>query len=142
MASTHPDYHVTEELTRIEIARRWAWVASAGCDFLLRANSYSAQTLTPRQLLTLRNSRQVARGERDPLDLQRPDGSWNLATLGTNWRRADGTLQDYETSDGYGTGFVIYALRTARVSADGPRLKRGIDWLKTHQRCQRANGCW
>ena len=75
----------------------------------------------------------------DLLTLQKPDGGWNLATLGTNWRRSDGTPQDYETSDGYGTGFVIYTLRTAGVPAGDPRIRKGIQWLKTHQR---ASGRW
>lgn len=57
--------------------------------------------------------------------LQKRDGGRNLATLGANWRRADGTPQDYETSDGYGTGFVIYALRAAGVPADVPPIQRG-----------------
>ena len=71
--------------------------------------------------------------------LQKHDGGWNLATLGTNWKRSDGTPQDYETSDGYGTGFVIYALHTAGVPSDDPRIQKGIQWLKTHQR---ASGRW
>jgi len=71
--------------------------------------------------------------------LQKGDGGWNLATLGTNWKRSDGTPQDYETSDGYGTGFVIYALRSAGVPADDPRIQKGVQWLKTHQR---ASGRW
>jgi squalene-hopene/tetraprenyl-beta-curcumene cyclase len=73
------------------------------------------------------------------LALQKPDGGWNLATLGRNWKRADGTPQDYEMSDGYGTGFVIYALRTGGVPADDPRVQKGIGWLKTNQR---ASGRW
>jgi squalene-hopene/tetraprenyl-beta-curcumene cyclase len=73
------------------------------------------------------------------LSLQKRDGGWNLATLGTNWKRSDGTPQDYETSDGYGTGFVIYALRTAGVPAHDPRIQKGVEWLKTHQR---ASGRW
>ena len=75
----------------------------------------------------------------DLFALQKPDGGWNLATLGANWKRADGAAQDCETSDGYGTGFAIYAMRTAGVSADDPRIKRGIRWLKSHQR---ASGRW
>lgn len=70
--------------------------------------------------------------------LQRPDGGWALASLG-DWRRADGSPQDTETSDGYGTGFVIYVLRRAGVPADDPALARGVDWLKTHQR---QSGRW
>jgi squalene-hopene/tetraprenyl-beta-curcumene cyclase len=76
---------------------------------------------------------------RDLFNLQKPDGGWNLATLGTNWKRSDGTPQNYETSDGYGTGFVIYALRTAGVPAEDPRIQKGIQWLKTHQR---SSGRW
>ncbi len=72
-------------------------------------------------------------------DLQKRDGGWNLATLGPNWRRADGSPQDTQTSDGYGTGFAIYVLRTAGVAADDPRIRKGVQWLKTHQR---ASGRW
>ena len=72
-------------------------------------------------------------------DLQKPDGGWGLATLGTNWKRADGTSQDYQSSDGYGTGFVIHVLRKAGVPADEPRIQKGISWLKTQQR---ASGRW
>ena len=71
--------------------------------------------------------------------IQKSDGGWNLATLGRNWKRADGTPQDYDTSDGYGTGFVIYALRTAGVAADDRRIQKGIQWLKTNQR---TSGRW
>ncbi len=73
------------------------------------------------------------------LSLQKEDGGWALATLG-NWKRGDGKKQDLETSDGYGTGFVIYTLRRSRaMSADSRALRRGINWLKTHQR---ESGRW
>ena len=75
----------------------------------------------------------------DLFALQKPDGGWNLATLGANWKRADGAPQDYQTSDGYGTGFAIYVLRTAGVSAEDRRIQKGIRWLKSHQR---ASGRW
>jgi squalene-hopene/tetraprenyl-beta-curcumene cyclase len=70
--------------------------------------------------------------------LQRPDGGWSLATLG-NWRRADGSAQDTEHSDGYGTGFVAYVLRRAGAPADDPRLQRAVAWLKGNQR---ESGRW
>jgi squalene-hopene/tetraprenyl-beta-curcumene cyclase len=70
--------------------------------------------------------------------LQKPDGGWGLATLG-NWKRSDGKDQDYESSDGYGTGFVIYVLRCAGAAPEDPRIQKGIAWLKTHQR---ASGRW
>ena len=75
----------------------------------------------------------------DAVAKQMADGGWNLAMLGRNWKRADGTPQDYETSDGYGTGFVIYALRSAGVSADDRRIQKGVHWLKINQR---ASGRW
>ncbi len=87
-------------------------------------------------LMNRRERREVVK---DLFTLQKADGGWNLATLGTNWKRSDGTPQDYETSDGYGTGFVIYALRAAGVPADDSRIQKGVLWLKTHQR---ASGRW
>jgi squalene-hopene/tetraprenyl-beta-curcumene cyclase len=70
--------------------------------------------------------------------LQKPDGGWGLATLG-HWKRSDGKEQDYESSDGYGTGFVLYVLRSAGTAAEDSRIRKGIAWLKTHQR---ASGRW
>lgn len=75
---------------------------------------------------------------KDLFVLQKRDGGWGLATLG-NWKRSDGKEQDYESSDGYGTGFVIYVLRCAGVPAQDPRIQKAIAWLKTHQR---ASGRW
>jgi len=75
---------------------------------------------------------------KDLFALQKQDGGWGLATLG-NWKRSDGKEQDYESSDGYGTGFTIYVLRRAGVPAEDPRIQKGIAWLKTHQR---ASGRW
>ena len=72
------------------------------------------------------------------LSLQKKDGGWSLATLG-DWARSDGKQQDFESSDGYGTGFVIYTLRRSGMSVDAPQIARGIDWLKTNQR---ASGRW
>lgn len=69
---------------------------------------------------------------------QKSDGGWAIASLG-NWKRADGSEQDTETSDGYGTGFSIFVLRQAGVAADNARVKRGIAWLKKNQR---ASGRW
>src|SRR5439155_18135131 len=49
--------------------------------------------------------------------LQKTDGGWALATLG-DYKRADNKEQDFATSDGYATGFVVYVLRRAGVPAD------------------------
>jgi hypothetical protein len=34
------------------------------------------------------------------------------------WERSDGKQQDLATSDGYGTGFVVFVLRQATVAKD------------------------
>jgi squalene-hopene/tetraprenyl-beta-curcumene cyclase len=71
--------------------------------------------------------------------LQREDGGWSLPSLGT-WKRHDGTMNDKDApSDGYATGLVVYVLRQAGVPATDPAVRRGADWLRTHQR---ASGRW
>lgn len=69
---------------------------------------------------------------------QRPDGGWNSPSLG-NWKRGDKKEHDYETSDGYATGFTIYVLRQAGLPANHPTLEKGIAWLKDNQR---ESGRW
>jgi squalene-hopene/tetraprenyl-beta-curcumene cyclase len=95
---------------------------------LLWATSYGERFLEPDQAQAV-----VAR----LLKLQHDDGGWSLATLG-DWQRVDKTPQD-TSSDGYGTGFVIYVLRRSGVEASDPAIVRGIAWLKEHQR---ASGRW
>jgi squalene-hopene/tetraprenyl-beta-curcumene cyclase len=70
--------------------------------------------------------------------LQRPDGGWNVASLG-NWKRDDDSAQDLTTSDGYATGLIIYVLRRSGRAADDARIVRAIDWLKANQR---ESGRW
>lgn len=70
--------------------------------------------------------------------LQKPDGGWALATLG-DWKRGDDLQQDTEHSDGYGTGFVLYALRRADVSPSDDVIRNGVKWLKSNQR---ESGRW
>lgn len=72
------------------------------------------------------------------LALQKPDGGWGLATLG-DWKRADDEPQDKVTSDGYGTGFVLYVLRRSGIPANDPRVQKGVTWLKSNQR---QSGRW
>jgi squalene-hopene/tetraprenyl-beta-curcumene cyclase len=75
----------------------------------------------------------------DLLTAQRPDGGWNLASLGA-WSRHDGTPNDPDgPADGFGTGFVVYVLRGAGVPADHPAIRRGVAWLESNQR---ASGRW
>ncbi len=72
------------------------------------------------------------------LALQKKDGGWGLATLG-DWKRGDELQQDLESSDGYGTGFVIYVLRRSGVQPTAPEIQRGLDWLRKNQR---ESGRW
>jgi squalene-hopene/tetraprenyl-beta-curcumene cyclase len=74
----------------------------------------------------------------DLLAAQRPDGGWAFAAL-YPWDRSDGKEQDLASSDGYGTGFVIFVLRKAGVLANEPAIARGVAWLKSHQR---TSGRW
>ena len=75
----------------------------------------------------------------DLLAKQRPDGGWSLTSLG-RWERRDGTPNSEEApGDGYGTGYVLYVLRRAGVPTDSEPIRRGVAWLKTHQR---ASGRW
>lgn len=69
---------------------------------------------------------------------QRDDGGWVIASLG-DWKRKDDTPQ-VTAPDGYATGLAVYVLRQARVSADDPRIKRGVAWLEAHQEAQ--TGAW
>lgn len=73
---------------------------------------------------------------------QRPDGGWAIAGLIEGWKdheRKDGKKQDLETSDGYGTAFVVYVLREAGVPADDARVRKAIAWIKSNQR---ESGRW
>lgn len=96
---------------------------------------------------------------------QRPDGGWSLASLIENpgdpafqsevrrqTRAAAGhgseflvfvgreaTYRSSLESDGYATGLTLYILRQAGLSAEDPRIARGIAWIKSRQR---ASGRW
>ncbi len=70
--------------------------------------------------------------------LQHADGGWGIAQLGP-WPREDGSAQDLESSDGYGTGLAVFLARQCGVAADDQRLQNAVGWLKTHQR---ASGRW
>lgn len=74
------------------------------------------------------------------LALQRSDGGCTLQELledDRDWQR--GRFARGLSSDGYGTGFVIFTLRQAGVPANAESLQRGIKWLKANQR---ASGRW
>jgi squalene-hopene/tetraprenyl-beta-curcumene cyclase len=64
---------------------------------------------------------------------QLEDGGWSIATL-ADWKRADGKPLDPTRSDGYPTGLLVCVLAKSGVPQDDPRLRRAVEWLKTHQR--------
>jgi squalene-hopene/tetraprenyl-beta-curcumene cyclase len=73
------------------------------------------------------------------LKLQRPDGGWSVASLGS-WPREDGGVNDKNgPSDGYGTGFVLYTLCKSGVPVGSPAIQNGVAWLKANQR---ESGRW
>lgn len=72
------------------------------------------------------------------LALQRPDGGWSLPSI-LEWKRADGKEQETAHGDGYGTGFVVYLARLSGIPASDERLRKGVAWLKSHQR---ESGRW
>jgi squalene-hopene/tetraprenyl-beta-curcumene cyclase len=70
---------------------------------------------------------------------QRDDGGWSLPSLG-DWKGFDGRPNDVSApADGYGTGLVVYVLRQAGVPGEDGAVRRGVAWLKAHQR---ASGRW
>jgi squalene-hopene/tetraprenyl-beta-curcumene cyclase len=76
---------------------------------------------------------------KDLFRVQRPDGGWNLPSLG-HWKRHDKTPNSPDgPSDGYGTGLAVVVLRQAGVPADDARLQKAVTWLAGHQR---ASGRW
>jgi squalene-hopene/tetraprenyl-beta-curcumene cyclase len=76
---------------------------------------------------------------RDLFQVQRPDGGWNLPSLGS-WKRHDKSANSPDgPSDGYGTGLAVYVLRQVGVPADDARLQKAVAWLLAHQR---ESGRW
>ncbi len=69
---------------------------------------------------------------------QREDGGWGMTDLAP-WQRKDKKPLDTTRSDGYPTALCVYVLARSGVAPTEPRLRRGIDWLKTHQR---ESGGW
>ena len=76
------------------------------------------------------------------LALQLEDGGWSTSGFLTDWKglaRSDGKPLDTKTSDGYGTGLVMVIARELGLPADDARLRRGVGWIRAHQR---ESGKW
>jgi hypothetical protein len=78
---------------------------------------------------------------------QRADGGWSLADLGPwRWQRSTAPFTPpgkvdadlLAGSDAYATGLVIYAMRQSGLTADRAAIRKGQDWLRTHQTPARA----
>ena len=85
----------------------------------------------------------LSRKERDTLvgslcEMQREDGGWSLASLGT-WTRLDST-PEVTGSDGYATGLITLALKQARVGKHNPELTKALTWLARNQ--DKKEGYW
>ncbi len=99
-----------------------------------RANVLWAASLLPDLLTTAQRDAVV-----DALVArQQEDGGWAMASLGS-YKRSDNSVLD-TTSDGYATGVVSLALRSASTSRVQPALERGLAWLRAHQ--DPATGMW
>jgi squalene-hopene/tetraprenyl-beta-curcumene cyclase len=110
---------------------------------------YATQSLFNRTWLLLAATRWPAlltKPQRQALlaelqERQQSDGGWALQSLGpwhwskTTAPKAPGTLDAalLARSDGYATGLIVYTMRQAKVSASHPAVKRGLQWLRTHQ---------
>ena len=96
---------------------------------LIWADSYGSDLLT---------TEQKQEAIKQLRSLQKPDGGWATATL-ADWEREDGSEQEIERSDAYGTAFVTFVLQRAGAPASDPAVAKGIAWLKANQR---ESGRW
>lgn len=73
---------------------------------------------------------------------QRADGGWSMADLGPwRWQRVGAPFAPpgkvdadlLAASDGYATGLVVFALRRAGATGDRASIRKGQEWLRSHQ---------
>ena len=70
--------------------------------------------------------------------LQREDGGWSLADLGT-WHRVDNTAL-VTRPDGYATGLIVLTLEESRSRSAAATIERGRAWLIANQ--DKSTGAW
>src|SRR3989441_489350 len=124
---------------------------------------YSGQNLFNRVWLLLASTRWkdlLAPAPREALvaelrKAQQADGGWSLSAMsGWRWSKAAWRARPPGTpdaalltrSDAHATGLVVYTLRRAGLGVDDPAVKRGVQWLKTHQQSvpvgERSYAAW
>jgi squalene-hopene/tetraprenyl-beta-curcumene cyclase len=69
---------------------------------------------------------------------QQADGGWSMASL-AGYKRSDNSALE-TSSDGYATGLVTLALRSAGTPLAQDPVDRGLVWLRAHQ--DGATGMW
>lgn len=82
-------------------------------------------------------------------NLQQPDGGWSLFSLDpksqretVQWKRLKDRITEMASpveSDGYATALTVMALQECGTSSQDPSVKRGFEWLETHQG---SDGAW
>ena len=73
---------------------------------------------------------------------QRADGGWSMADLGPwRWQRVEAPFAPpgkvdadlLAAPDGYATGLIVLALRRAGATGDRASIRKGQEWLRSHQ---------
>src|SRR5262249_18706344 len=67
------------------------------------------------------------------------DGGWTITSLG-KFAPHPAAPASPAGSNAYATAFVAFALQEAGVTRSDPKLRKALDWLKTHQNPQTDAG--
>jgi squalene-hopene/tetraprenyl-beta-curcumene cyclase len=146
---TAPDNYISDpeiqpnlKLLREYLAGQSAAQSTINRVFLLWASSRLPGLLSPVQQKAIVDE---VRGR------QQSDGGWRLASIAWRWSgwspksllnmwlREDGTPLTGK-SDGVATGLITYVFEEIGVSREDPSLKRGLQWLSSHQNAN--DGSW
>ncbi len=123
-----PDNKKRLELLTSYLRKGWAQRDPFDRAMMLLASSELEGLLTPQKV------RETVEGL---IELQREDGGWNLASLGS-WIPRKGFAPTLG-SDAYATGLLAYALIQAGESPKRQPLRRALSWLVANQD---VNGQW
>lgn len=161
-ASAAPENYAASDAARDGLAKVRKFLASNPPSSLHQRAMLLWASAHLTDLLTAKEKSQTVQ---DLIAAQRPDGGWSLASLTENpgdpsrqteegkvARAAEGhgsaflvyvgrekVYKSSLASDGYATGFSLYVLRQVEVPANDPVIRRGVTWLKQHQR---ESGRW